>query len=108
MCSGKSTGFESFGRCTAAYQAMSRTSRWLDANVDTERPRDPSFVTQAAVPRLRNGGRIIAISSGTSKRPIGPTVAYCVAKADVYTPEPGRITDGPSARSHHDLIVGAA
>jgi len=33
----------------------------------------PLFVTQAAVPRLRNGGRIIAISSGTSKCPFGPT-----------------------------------
>ena len=41
----------------------------------------PFFVTQAAIPRLRDGGRIISISSGRSKRPFAENAAYCMAKA---------------------------
>ena len=45
----------------------------------------PFFVTQAAIPRLRDGGRITTISSGRSKRPTGTTAAYYMAKAAVNT-----------------------
>ncbi|MGY4647368.1 3-oxoacyl-[acyl-carrier protein] reductase [Mycobacterium sp. URHB0021] len=45
----------------------------------------PFFVTQAAIPRLRDGGRVITISSGRSKRPTASTAAYCMAKAAVDT-----------------------
>lgn len=41
----------------------------------------PFFVTQQAIPRLRDWGRVITISSGRSKRPFVPTAAYCMAKA---------------------------
>jgi NAD(P)-dependent dehydrogenase (short-subunit alcohol dehydrogenase family) len=45
--------------------------------------RAPFFVTQAAVPRLRDGGRIINISSGWSRRPSGLAPVYSMAKAAV-------------------------
>jgi 3-oxoacyl-[acyl-carrier protein] reductase len=43
----------------------------------------PFFVTQAALPRLRDGGRVVVISSGRSKRPVSTTTAYCMSKAAV-------------------------
>ena len=52
----------------------------FDLIFDTD-VKGPFFVTQAAIPRLRDGGRIITISSGRSKRPTGTTAAYCMAKA---------------------------
>lgn len=45
----------------------------------------PFFVTQAAIPRLRDAGRVVFISSGRSKRPLVSTAAYCMAKAAVDT-----------------------
>lgn len=45
----------------------------------------PFFVTQASIPRLRDGGRVVLISSGRSKRPLVSTAAYCMAKAAVDT-----------------------
>jgi NAD(P)-dependent dehydrogenase (short-subunit alcohol dehydrogenase family) len=45
--------------------------------------RAPFFVTQAAVPRLRDGGRIINMSSGWSKRPSAMAPVYSMAKAAV-------------------------
>ena len=39
------------------------------------------FMTQHAIPRLRDGGRIINISSGVSKRPSKDLVAYTMTKA---------------------------
>jgi 3-oxoacyl-[acyl-carrier protein] reductase len=43
----------------------------------------PFFVTQAAIRRMRDGGRIISISSGRSKRPFPDNAAYCMAKAAI-------------------------
>ncbi|TDX08325.1 SDR family NAD(P)-dependent oxidoreductase [Kribbella sp. VKM Ac-2566] len=43
--------------------------------------RAPFFVTQAAVKRLRDGGRIINMSSGWSKRPSAMAPVYSMAKA---------------------------
>ena len=45
--------------------------------------RAPFLVTQAADPRLRNGGRIINISSVFSTRPSAQALAYSMAKAAV-------------------------
>jgi 3-oxoacyl-[acyl-carrier protein] reductase len=41
----------------------------------------PFFVTQAAIPRLRDGGRVINISSGTARRANPAAVAYASSKA---------------------------
>ncbi len=41
----------------------------------------PFFVSQHAIPRLRDGGRIINISSGASQHPSPKHAAYCMAKA---------------------------
>ncbi len=41
----------------------------------------PFFITQLAMPRLRDGGRVINISSGVSKRPSKDLVAYTMTKA---------------------------
>jgi 3-oxoacyl-[acyl-carrier protein] reductase len=43
----------------------------------------PFFVTQAAIQRMPDGGRIISISSGRSKRPFAANAAYCMAKAAI-------------------------
>ena len=40
----------------------------------------PFFITQAAVPRIRDGGRIINISSGTSRVVNPDVVSYAMAK----------------------------
>lgn len=45
--------------------------------------RGPFFVTQAAAQRLRNGGRIINMSSGWSKQPSAMAPVYSMAKAAV-------------------------
>jgi 3-oxoacyl-[acyl-carrier protein] reductase len=45
--------------------------------------RAPFFVTQAAVSRLRPGGRIISMSSGWSKRPSAMAPVYSMAKSGV-------------------------
>jgi NAD(P)-dependent dehydrogenase (short-subunit alcohol dehydrogenase family) len=47
--------------------------------------RAPFLVTRAAAPRLRDGGRIINISSVFSTRPSTQAVAYSMAKAAVNT-----------------------
>jgi 3-oxoacyl-[acyl-carrier protein] reductase len=39
------------------------------------------FITQAAIPRPRDGGRIVTISSGRSKRPTGTTDTHIVMVA---------------------------
>ncbi len=41
----------------------------------------PFFVTQAALSRLRDGGRVINISSGTARRANPATIAYAASKA---------------------------
>jgi 3-oxoacyl-[acyl-carrier protein] reductase len=45
----------------------------------------PFFVTQQAIPRLRQGGRIINISSGLSRQPSSQNAVYCMAKAAINT-----------------------
>ena len=49
--------------------------------------RGPFFVTQQALPRLRDGGRVLNVSSGLSRRPSPDLAAYSMAKAalDAFT-----------------------
>ncbi len=41
----------------------------------------PFFVTQAALPRLRDGGRLINVSSNLSRHPMATGLPYCMTKA---------------------------
>ena len=43
----------------------------------------PFFTTQHALPRLRDGGRIINVSSNLSRRPVAMALAYCMTKAAI-------------------------
>lgn len=43
----------------------------------------PFFTTQHALPRLRDGGRIINVSSNLSRRPMPGFLAYCMTKAAI-------------------------
>ena len=43
----------------------------------------PFFTTQHALPRLRDGGRIINVSSNLSRRPMAMALAYCMTKAAI-------------------------
>lgn len=43
----------------------------------------PFFTTQHALPRLRDGGRIINVSSNLSRNPIPMSLAYCMTKAAI-------------------------
>jgi len=45
----------------------------------------PFFVTQHAIPRLRDGGRVINISSGLSRRPMPQYTAYSMTKGAIDT-----------------------
>jgi 3-oxoacyl-[acyl-carrier protein] reductase len=43
----------------------------------------PFFVAQHALPRLRDGGRIINVSSNLSRHPMPQALAYCMTKAAI-------------------------
>ncbi len=43
----------------------------------------PFFTTQHALPRLRDGGRIINVSSNLSRHPMPQFLAYCMTKAAI-------------------------
>lgn len=45
----------------------------------------PFFVTQHAIPRLRDGGRVINVSSSLSRHPMAMATAYCMSKAALDT-----------------------
>jgi NAD(P)-dependent dehydrogenase (short-subunit alcohol dehydrogenase family) len=45
----------------------------------------PFFTTQLAIPRLRDGGRVINLSSGLSRRPMPQYTAYSMTKAAIDT-----------------------
>ena len=49
--------------------------------------RSPFFVTQALLPHLREGGRVINISSAASRLALKETIVYCMSKAalDMFT-----------------------
>jgi NAD(P)-dependent dehydrogenase (short-subunit alcohol dehydrogenase family) len=43
----------------------------------------PFFTTQHALPRLRDGGRVINVSSNLSRNPMPQFLAYCMTKAAI-------------------------
>jgi NAD(P)-dependent dehydrogenase (short-subunit alcohol dehydrogenase family) len=43
----------------------------------------PFFTTQHALPRLRDGGRIINVSSNVSRHPVARFLPYCMTKAAI-------------------------
>ena len=43
----------------------------------------PFFTTQHALPRLRDGGRVINVSSDLSRHPLPTLLAYCMTKAAI-------------------------
>jgi 3-oxoacyl-[acyl-carrier protein] reductase len=43
----------------------------------------PFFTTQHAIPRLRDGGRVINVSSNLSRHPMPGLLAYCMTKAAI-------------------------
>ncbi len=45
----------------------------------------PFFATQRALPRLRDGGRVINVSSNLSRRPMPMALAYCMTKGAIDT-----------------------
>jgi NAD(P)-dependent dehydrogenase (short-subunit alcohol dehydrogenase family) len=45
----------------------------------------PFFTTRHAIPRLRDGGRVINLSSNLSRRPMAMATAYCMTKAAIDT-----------------------
>ena len=45
----------------------------------------PFFTTQHAIPRLRDGGRVINLSSSLSRHPLAMATAYCMSKAAIDT-----------------------
>jgi 3-oxoacyl-[acyl-carrier protein] reductase len=45
----------------------------------------PFFATQHAIPRLRDGGRVINLSSNLSRRPMPQATAYSMTKAAIDT-----------------------
>lgn len=49
--------------------------------------RSPFFMTQALLPHLRDGGRVINISSAASRLALKETIVYCMSKAalDMFT-----------------------
>jgi 3-oxoacyl-[acyl-carrier protein] reductase len=49
--------------------------------------RTPFFVTQKLLPHLRDGGRIINLSSAASRLALPETISYCMCKAavDIFT-----------------------
>ncbi len=55
--------------------------------VISDNVRAPFFITQALLPHLREGGRIINISSAASRLALRETIVYCMSKAalDMFT-----------------------
>jgi 3-oxoacyl-[acyl-carrier protein] reductase len=45
----------------------------------------PFFTTQHAIPRLRDGGRVVNVSSGLSRRPLPQYSAYSMTKGAINT-----------------------
>ena len=45
----------------------------------------PFFATQHAIPRLRDGGRVVNLSSSLSRRPLPQATAYSMTKAAIDT-----------------------
>jgi NAD(P)-dependent dehydrogenase (short-subunit alcohol dehydrogenase family) len=74
----------------AAVGVVGTTAKATEADFDrvfTTNVKGPFFTTQHAIPRLRDGGRVINVSSGASRRPMPQYSAYSMTKAalDAFT-----------------------
>jgi 3-oxoacyl-[acyl-carrier protein] reductase len=65
---------------------LTATSAEADFNrVFATNVKGPFFTTQQAIPRLRDGGRIVNVSSSISRRPMPQYTAYSMTKAAIDT-----------------------
>ena len=69
----------------ALYSPLAETSEADFDRVFTEHVKGPFFLTQALLPLLADGGRIINISSGLTRRSVPGSGAYASAKTAVET-----------------------
>jgi 3-oxoacyl-[acyl-carrier protein] reductase len=72
----------------AGITARTTTAKTSEADFDrvfATNVKGPFFATQQAIPRLRDGGRVINISSNLSTRPMALATAYCMSKAAIDT-----------------------
>jgi 3-oxoacyl-[acyl-carrier protein] reductase len=74
----------------AGVAVVGTTAEATEADFDrvfTTNVKGPFFVAQHAIPRLRDGGRVINVSSALSRRPMPPYSAYSMTKAaiDAFT-----------------------
>ena len=71
-------GIAAFGTTATATEAD--FDRVFATNV-----KGPFFTTQHSIPRLRDGGRVINLSSNLSRRPMSQATAYSMTKAAIDT-----------------------
>ncbi|HKM56005.1 MAG TPA: SDR family oxidoreductase [Isosphaeraceae bacterium] len=72
----------------AGVAVAGRTAKSTEADFDrvfTTNVKGPFFVTQHAIPRLRDGGRVINVSSNLSRRPMPQYTAYSMTKGAIDT-----------------------
>jgi NAD(P)-dependent dehydrogenase (short-subunit alcohol dehydrogenase family) len=72
----------------AGVTGVGPTATATEADFDrvfTTNVKGPFFTTQHAIPRLRDGGRVINLSSGLSRRPMPQYTAYSMTKAAIDT-----------------------
>jgi len=69
----------------APFAAIEETSEEVFDRVFAVNAKGPFFVTQQALPRLRNGGRIINVSTAATRLGVPMAAAYAASKAAVDT-----------------------
>ena len=72
----------------AGVAVVGTTATATEADFDrvfTTNVKGPFFTTQHAIPRLRDGGRVVNLSSGLSRRPMPQYSAYSMTKAAIDT-----------------------
>jgi 3-oxoacyl-[acyl-carrier protein] reductase len=63
------------------FATVEKTSETMFDDICSINLKGTFFLTQGALSRMRDGGRIVVISSGASKRASGPMSAYAMTKA---------------------------
>jgi 3-oxoacyl-[acyl-carrier protein] reductase len=67
------------------FATVEETSETMFDDVCSTNLKGTFFLTQGVLKRMRDGGRIVVISSGASKRSSGPMAAYAMTKAALNT-----------------------